>query len=340
MKAAPASGVEGNDFVFYGLYQSLPVGAAFVDSERKVFAANRKMRAYFPLLSGGQQGLPICEAVRCPQFWEGNGPCGRPCENCVLLRGLETILCDGKPMKEARWRYCRLCRGAAPSRGGAPRRLVRWFRVSGNPVAFFGRRYAALFFGDITEPVLRERLLREKLKLAQRTRARDKGGLLRSLDALLRAKGRGPVSVCMVDFDDFKAVNDRYGHLTGDRVLETFCDIARRDIRSGDVLGRFGGEEFLLVLRADREQAVAILRRIQFDLRKAFFGVLTPPVTFSAGVACEEGASYGEGAPRGGKRCGWEELVEEADRLMYRAKAAGKSRIAACRRQAPPHAVS
>ncbi len=72
--------------------------------------------------------------------------------------------------------------------------------------------------------------------------------------------------------------------------------------RAGDLLGRFGGEEFLFVFRADRQQAGSILKRIQFDLRKAFFGVLALPVTFSAGAASREGALPRLGRPgeRGG----------------------------------------
>lgn len=313
MKTAPQ--VEGNNFVFYDLYQSLPVGAAFVDAERKVFAANRKMRACFPMLSGGQEGLPVCEAVRCPQFLNGADLYGPRCKDCVLSRTLIRILCENKPMEETKWKH--ICRHveSTPCKEGAPR--VRWFTVGGNPVSFFGRRYAVLFFHDITLQMLREKILRQKLKLDRQTNILNKVSLLHTLDALLRAKGRGPLTVCMIDFDDFKSINDRHGHLMGDRVLETFCRIARRDVRAGDILGRFGGEEFLFVLKADREQAVSILRRIQFDLRKSFFSVLALPVTFSAGVA-----ACGE-KPRG-----WEELVKEADGLLYRAKANGKNRIA------------
>ena len=163
-----------------------------------------------------------------------------------------------------------------------------------------------LFLKDVTLQALREKVLRQKLKLDQQTKVLNKVSLLRSLDALLRTERRGPLSVCMVDFDDFKAVNDRYGHLMGDRVLDTFCRIARENIRAGDLLGRFGGEEFLFVLRADRGQAAFILRRIQNDLRESFAGTVSFPVTFSAGVV-----SCGKG------HCGWKEIVEEADRWNF-----------------------
>ncbi len=326
MEAAPD--VEGNDFVLFSLYQSLPVGAAFVDSERRVFAANRKMRACFPLLSGGQQGLPVCEAVRCRRFWDGADPAGRRCKDCVLSRALEWTLCDRKPMGETKWKH--VCPGPAgrscASRTGS---ACRWFSVSGVPVSFCGKPYAALFFGDITALVLQGEILRKKLRLDPQTGVLNKTSLLRSLDALLRTERRGPVTVCMVDFDNFKAVNDRYGHLTGDKVLATFCRIARGSIRAGDRLGRFGGEEFLFVFRSDRRQAASILKRIQFDLRKAFFGVLALPVTFSAGVACREGTSSG-----------WKDLVQEADRLLYRAKAEGKNRIVLAGPESPGRKVS
>ena len=141
MKTVPASGVDRNDFVFYGLYLSLPVGAAFVDSERKVFATNGKMRAYFPILSGGQEGLPICETVCCPQFQNRPDPYGPRCKDCVPSRALIRILDEEKPMKEAKWQYVRRCVGrAAGSCDGLPSAACQFpFWASGTPRCFSAR---------------------------------------------------------------------------------------------------------------------------------------------------------------------------------------------------------
>lgn len=246
MKTAPVVSNE-SDLVLYSLYQSMPAGAVFLSPELNVLAANRKMRVCFPRLANYSQMQTICEAVRCPKFRIKTAQRPHSCEGCVLYRAVKDIICGNRPMRETQWRYAYYL---------GNRRFVRWFHVSGIPVPFSRERNAALFFSDVTEQVLKEKLLRKKLKLDPQTKFLNKVSLLRLLDALLRTKDRESFTVCMVDFDDFKSINDRYGHLMGDRVLNSFCRIARENIRSGDVLGRFGGEEFLYILKVDQRQAV------------------------------------------------------------------------------------
>ena len=130
----------------------------------------------------------------------------------------------------------------------------------------------------------------------------------------------GSVALILADLDDFKAVNDQHGHPTGDAVLQEFADVLRESIREMDVAGRWGGEEFAVVLPGtDAEGAARVAER----LRRAFEGrvILTAdgvpvPTTVSIGVA-----SY----PAAGSR---DALVDAADEALYRAKHSGKNRVA------------
>ncbi len=143
------------------------------------------------------------------------------------------------------------------------------------------------------------------------------------LDMLQHEKARadrsgGTFCVCMLDLDHFKRINDSYGHGQGDVVLRTFARLAAQDLRSVDLLGRWGGEEFLLVLpETSIDLAEHCLRRIQTDLAHTAFDGLKPDfrVTFSAGIAqyCSD--------------LSIDELIEWADHAMYSAKHAGRNRI-------------
>ncbi len=128
------------------------------------------------------------------------------------------------------------------------------------------------------------------------------------------------VGVLMVDIDRFKTLNDTYGHATGDDVLRAVASAIVSAVREDDVPARFGGEEFVVLLRnPDPAVAVEVGERIRaavrgLDLRR--FGV--PSVSVSVGVAVDD-------EPDGSI----DELIETADRALYRAKRAGRDRVVA-----------
>jgi diguanylate cyclase (GGDEF)-like protein len=133
------------------------------------------------------------------------------------------------------------------------------------------------------------------------------------------AREGGPLAILIIDIDRFKLVNDRYGHLVGDRVLR---DVARRlagGVRAYDVVGRFGGEEFVVVLPAT---AVGDALRVAERLRTRVNELPPLPlsdmavVSVSIGVACFPV----DGADLAG-------LVAAADGALYRAKTAGRDRV-------------
>jgi len=146
-------------------------------------------------------------------------------------------------------------------------------------------------------------------------------GLVRLHEEFGRAvRANTPVGILMLDIDHFKAVNDTYGHLVGDRLLKSICAIARSSLREGDVLLRYGGEEFLAVLPAASAED---LRLVGERLRRAVEdsalsdGAKTVRVTLSVG-----GAAY----PNQNVESE-EVLIRLADEALYRAKDSGRNRV-------------
>lgn len=144
------------------------------------------------------------------------------------------------------------------------------------------------------------------------------------LDTLEREKSRVDRSgsstfcVCLIDLDHFKRINDTFGHGHGDTVLRKFARVAEQGIRGADCLGRWGGEEFLLLQpETSADAAEACVQRIQAELeRTAFEGLpVELRVTLSAGIA-----QYRTGASV-------THLIEHADRALYRAKRNGRNRV-------------
>jgi diguanylate cyclase (GGDEF)-like protein len=128
-----------------------------------------------------------------------------------------------------------------------------------------------------------------------------------------------PTAVLLIDLDHFKAINDRFGHAIGDRVLQVFADTAKATIRSTDLIGRLGGEEFAAVLdNAGPVNAAALAERIRSAFADAASEVDGRPVTatVSIGLAIGQMRSLDISA-----------LLGQADQALYIAKARGRNRV-------------
>ena len=127
-----------------------------------------------------------------------------------------------------------------------------------------------------------------------------------------------PLCVALLDVDNFKKLNDTHGHDAGDRALQHLADIVREAIRPTDVVARFGGEEFVVLMpQTDGEEAVQIMTRVQRHLTRGFFlnGNQKMLITFSAGVtrrALDEDQAA---------------VLARADQALYEAKATGKNKV-------------
>jgi len=128
----------------------------------------------------------------------------------------------------------------------------------------------------------------------------------------------GPMALALLDIDWFKRINDGHGHQVGDAVLQRFAEIARQQLRAGDALARWGGEEFLLLMPATTAaEAGVVIQRLRASIADGDFGSLAPGLTvsFSAGVSeCGDAEQYAQ-------------AIERSDQALYRAKHAGRDRV-------------
>lgn len=185
---------------------------------------------------------------------------------------------------------------------------------------------------------LQDRVLATEAELVQLHRELDSASALARHDPLtdtLNRKGldealsreiagmirkETPLSLCLLDIDNFKKLNDRLGHAAGDNALVHLASVARRCMRPTDTLARYGGEEFIILMPdTELEQGVEAMVRLQRELTKAFFlaGKEKVLITFSAGVAQLAPDESGANA------------IKRADQAMYLAKRAGKNRVMA-----------
>jgi diguanylate cyclase (GGDEF)-like protein len=137
------------------------------------------------------------------------------------------------------------------------------------------------------------------------------------LSRAMRAKEN--LSVVMLDLDYFKQVNDTYGHPAGDKVIKAIAHLLRQRLRKTDAVGRYGGEEFVAVLpRCSGEEAQLLMEDVRQRFRDITFSADQHSfnVTLSVGIA-----AYREGVERA------DQLLQEADAALYRAKSTGRNRI-------------
>jgi diguanylate cyclase (GGDEF)-like protein len=163
--------------------------------------------------------------------------------------------------------------------------------------------------------------IEELAELDELTGASNRRCIMRMLDEEIgRARRSGtPCSISLIDLDWFKRINDAYGHPTGDEVLRTFAITVFANIRPIDRFGRYGGEEFLLVLPdASQDGACRMLDRLRAIIAGLDWSAFSPGmrVTISAGVATLRADENPDA------------FLARADSALYTAKAEGRNRIA------------
>jgi len=128
-----------------------------------------------------------------------------------------------------------------------------------------------------------------------------------------------PTAVLLIDLDHFKSINDRFGHALGDRVLELFTEGARMSIRSADLIGRLGGEEFAAVLYdTSRDKAVAVAERMRETFAQIAQDVDGRPVCATVSIGLVHCETPVLDVP---------ELLAQADQALYYAKERGRNRV-------------
>jgi len=204
--------------------------------------------------------------------------------------------------------------------------VLNEFDNEGRRIAVFG---AAM---DVTQQVRREQsldlargravqLAKEAQELANTDpltnlpNRRCTFGRLESMVEVAQQHG-SPLTAIMLDIDHFKRVNDTHGHQTGDEVIVQVAELARRQARQSDVVGRIGGEEFVWLLpRIDGDAARALAERLRGSVERGIEGSSLPHVTISIGLAEFQSGDDGDG------------LLARADAALYKAKESGRNQV-------------
>jgi len=196
------------------------------------------------------------------------------------------------------------------------------YGVAGNPL---------LVLAALPVVTLLQRSLRHA-QLVTDSRADSKTGLLNaatwereaSAEVVRAVRTRSPLAIALLDIDKFKGINDTYGHLVGDQVLKEIARTLNGMLRDYDVAGRFGGEEFSLLLPQTRAvDAFRIAERVRANI--AALSVIAPGET--GGERVQVTVSIGVAALDSGSRRELTQLMAAADAALYRAKASGRDQV-------------
>jgi two-component system, cell cycle response regulator len=190
-----------------------------------------------------------------------------------------------------------------------------YLRKPFEPSELLARVHAAVRIKALQDEL---RLRNAELELASRTDALTGLPNRRHLEEQLqRRAGNAQLSVLLLDIDRFKQVNDTRGHAAGDEVLRVVAGRLREAVRTADVAGRWGGEEFLVVLPATATVEAAILgERVRQAIAAAPVPLPDAPLAVTASVGVASGGLDG-----------WEGLVRRADTGLYAAKDGGRNRV-------------
>ena len=192
---------------------------------------------------------------------------------------------------------------------------TKWVDFYSIPTIYKNRKVNITTLVDISEDINRERMLAHLATRDQLTGILNRHALTQSFEQLINQVERygGTFSIILFDLDNFKKVNDIYGHNVGDEVLRRFVKEARKVLRRSDIFGRWGGEEFLVLLPMTSEP-YTVAEKIRRVIEECQF-YKNIRITISAGTAV-----YRKGDTLNS-------MVMRADDALYKAKAQGKNRV-------------
>ncbi|MBK1620904.1 hypothetical protein CKO42_21245 [Lamprobacter modestohalophilus] len=200
-----------------------------------------------------------------------------------------------------------------------PQGDLRWAMVSVSQVLLSGVAHRLISLVDVSELKATQRRLHQAANTDALTKIYNRRYLFARLsESIERADREGSgLSVILFDLDHFKQINDSFGHAIGDQVLVRVAELMRQCVRESDICGRYGGEEFLVILpSAPVSVAFDIAERLRTKIEAEQWPRPELRVNISGGVAAYAGSTI-------------DVLLETADRLLYQAKRAGRNQIIA-----------
>lgn len=296
--------------LFAEVYKYSPIGLVILDENTDLMDVNEYMFESFALKKKSFQGKKFGNLFGCSVVAGSDKKCGETeaCLLCDLRGGVTSVLEQDAKIKDVTVNH-------AFEVGSV--HTIKWFKLSASSIKSDDKKYAIVSFVDITKEKQYEEMLKHELTLDLATGTVNKNALVGILMDLTKYADAGQcVTVGIIDMDNFKDINDTYGHLAGDDVLQSLSEIARQCIRKKDIIGRFGGEEFMFVFPgADIKRASEIVKRIHDALRGKYEGKIQG-ISFSAG--------FMELTAQDLRVLTKENIIEIVDGYLYDAKNAGK----------------
>jgi len=294
------------------LFNGLNIAIFLIDRAFRVRMVNDAYRALFTQEEAKALGELCGNALGCAFAVEQGAPCGTTteCANCALrnsaLESVAAIDAEPKTSYISRTFYI----------AGKPMR--KHFRVKTKSILRDGDPITIVALDDITE--LEEQMERIK-DLANRdplTNLFNRRYFFEVGEAIFQNATRGNISIAVAifDIDHFKRVNDAHGHVAGDAVLRAVSGTLAKNLRKADVLARFGGEEFCLLMHChEPDDAYTVIDKLRLLVEQQPIAYEGSPiaVTISAGLTAKLETSL-------------EAMIAHADEMLYKAKAGGRNR--------------
>lgn len=194
----------------------------------------------------------------------------------------------------------------------------RWYRLVAYPVKDEEGRLLRLFarLEDITDVMEKREEAFRLASLDMLTKLMNREAFFNAVRERLAASPKAPCAFIMIDIDDFKNINDNYGHSTGDEALRAVAEKMGRALAADDLLGRFGGDEFMAFMQCDSRDIV----RKRLEQMQELLSQSVKQDEFS--LTCSCGVVFTKGGILTA-----EEMMEFADKALYKAKNSGKNRI-------------
>ena len=285
--------LQAREQLLHRLAEALPIGVFQVLSDGRIAYTNARLQRILGV--GPAETVEAQLATVSREDW----PVLEAAVDAALRSGIDGDLeIRVRPSDEARTRRC----------------MLRLRTLTDGQGAVTG---AVVCVEDVTESAQLRAELERRASHDMLTRLLNRASVLAALDGALASRDTGGTAAIFIDLDDFKGVNDRLGHVAGDELLRTVADRLAITVRSGDPLGRFGGDEFLVACPGvgGPEQAMAVAERLAHALRQ--------PVRL-AGATLQVRASVGVAFSR--QRVRADLLVHRADAAMYLSKRRGEGR--------------
>ncbi|SMB85120.1 diguanylate cyclase (GGDEF) domain-containing protein [Desulfonispora thiosulfatigenes DSM 11270] len=297
--------------MFQAVFENSPVGLVIINKDTTLRSVNNYMFNMFKLSPKAIEGQRFGNVFNCSIVSGQDEICGdiEICNHCGMRAGVQAVLNEGITIPDTVMDHNFTIKDLEQK---------KWFKISASQIVSEGDIFAIVSFVDITTQKEYEDLLNNQLSLDMATGTTNKYSLLSTLKLL--TAGKENLTIAMIDFDDFKVINDTYGHVVGDKVIDIFCVAASANTRKKDILGRFGGEEFMLVSTGSSTGLlIKALRRIYQLFQEECNKKLNINPTFSVGIAQFSSEKMAE--------MNVDDIIAEVDTNLYLSKSRGKDKI-------------